>query len=111
MLDLHLAKAGTTAGARRDGRSGGRGRWGALTALVREPPPKEKIDNSSAAGELVFYVLGAIAHFERRLISERTKDGIAAARAKGREKAKPTAARHEKGRGSNQTDRGEDVPR
>jgi DNA invertase Pin-like site-specific DNA recombinase len=27
-------------------------------------------------------VFGAIAHFERRLISERTKDGIAAARAK-----------------------------
>jgi len=28
------------------------------------------------------YVFGAIAHFERRLISERTRDGIAAARAK-----------------------------
>ena len=45
---------------------------------------EEKIDTSSAAGELVFHVFGAIAHFERRLISERTKDGIAAARAKGR---------------------------
>lgn len=43
---------------------------------------EEKIDTSSAAGELVFHVFGAIAHFERRLISERTKDGIAAARAK-----------------------------
>ena len=31
------------------------------------------------------YVFGAIAHFERRLISERTKDGIAAARAKGKQ--------------------------
>src|SRR5438552_4075791 len=39
---------------------------------------EEKIDRSSAAGELVFHVFGAIAHFERRLISERTKDGIAA---------------------------------
>jgi len=29
-------------------------------------------------------VFGAIAHFERRLISERTKDGIAAARARGK---------------------------
>jgi DNA invertase Pin-like site-specific DNA recombinase len=29
-------------------------------------------------------VFGAIAHFERRLISERTKDGIVAARAKGK---------------------------
>lgn len=43
---------------------------------------EEKIDTSSAAGELIFHVFGAIAHFERRLISERTKDGIAAARAK-----------------------------
>jgi len=46
---------------------------------------EEKIDTSSAAGELIFHVFGAIAHFERRLISERTKDGIAAARAKGKQ--------------------------
>ena len=45
---------------------------------------EERIDTSSAAGELIFHVFGAIAHFERRLISERTKDGIAAARAKGK---------------------------
>lgn len=45
---------------------------------------EEKIDTSSAAGELIFHVSGAIAHFERRLISERTKDGIEAARAKGK---------------------------
>lgn len=45
---------------------------------------KEKIDTSLASGELIFYVFGAIAHFERRLISERTKDGIAAARVKGK---------------------------
>lgn len=45
---------------------------------------EEKIDTSSAAGELIFHVFGAIAHFERRLISERTRDGIAAARAKGK---------------------------
>ena len=37
-----------------------------------------------AAGEQVFHVFGAIAHFERRLIAERTKDGIAAARARGK---------------------------
>ena len=35
---------------------------------------EERIDTTSAAGELVFHVFGAIAHFERRLISERTKD-------------------------------------
>jgi DNA invertase Pin-like site-specific DNA recombinase len=45
---------------------------------------EEKIDTSSAAGELIFHVFGAIAHFERRLISERTRDGIAAARARGK---------------------------
>lgn len=46
---------------------------------------EEKIDTSSAAGELIFHVFGAIAHFERRLISERTRDGIAAARVKGKQ--------------------------
>jgi DNA invertase Pin-like site-specific DNA recombinase len=45
---------------------------------------EERIDTSSAAGELVFHVFGAIAHFERRLIAERTKDGILAARARGK---------------------------
>ena len=45
---------------------------------------EERIDTNSAAGELVFHVFGAIAHFERRLIAERTKDGIAAARARGK---------------------------
>jgi DNA invertase Pin-like site-specific DNA recombinase len=45
---------------------------------------EEKIDTTSAAGELVFHVFGAIAHFERRLIAERTRDGIAAVRAEGR---------------------------
>lgn len=45
---------------------------------------EEKIDTTAAAGELVFHVFGAIAHFERRLIAERTKDGIAAARARGK---------------------------
>jgi DNA invertase Pin-like site-specific DNA recombinase len=45
---------------------------------------EERIDTNSAAGELVFHVFGAIAHFERRLIGERTRDGIAAARARGK---------------------------
>lgn len=50
---------------------------------------EEKIDTSSAAGELVFHVFGAIAHFERRLIAERTKDGINAARLKGKILGRP----------------------
>ena len=50
---------------------------------------EERIDTTSAAGELVFLVFGAIAHFERRLISERTRDGIAAARKRGRKPGRP----------------------
>jgi len=34
---------------------------------------EEKIDTSSAIGELIFHVFGAIAHFERRLIAECTR--------------------------------------
>jgi len=50
---------------------------------------EERIDTTSAAGELVFHVFGAIAHFERRLIPERTKDGIEVARAQGRNPGRP----------------------
>jgi len=53
----------------------------------------EQIDTTSAMGELVFHMIGAIAQFERRLISERTKAGLDAARARGRKggrKAKMT---------------------
>ena len=41
---------------------------------------EERIDTTSDAGELVFHVFGFIAQFERRLISQRTKDGLATAR-------------------------------
>lgn len=44
----------------------------------------EAIDTSSPGGRLVFHLLGAMAEFERSLISERTKAGMAAARARGR---------------------------
>ena len=47
------------------------------------------MDTASAAGELVFHVFGAIAHFEHRLIVERTRDGIAAARARGKKPGRP----------------------
>ena len=50
---------------------------------------EEKIDTSTAAGELVFHVFAAIAQFERRLISERTRDGLNAARAQGRTPGRP----------------------
>ncbi|MDE0305378.1 MAG: recombinase family protein [Albidovulum sp.] len=47
------------------------------------------MDTASAAGELVLHVFAAIAHFERRLISECTKDGLRAARKRGRAPGRP----------------------
>ena len=44
----------------------------------------EKIETGSAAGKLVFHVFAALAEFERNLIRERTRAGLAAARARGR---------------------------
>jgi DNA invertase Pin-like site-specific DNA recombinase len=44
----------------------------------------EKIETGSAAGKLVFHVFAALAEFERSLIRERTRVGLAAARARGR---------------------------
>jgi DNA invertase Pin-like site-specific DNA recombinase len=43
----------------------------------------EHIDTTTAGGRLVFHVMGALAEFERALISERTKAGMAAAKARG----------------------------
>ena len=42
------------------------------------------IDTSTAVGRMFFQILGAIAEFEHALMSERTLDGLAAARARGR---------------------------
>ncbi len=44
----------------------------------------ESIDTTTAVGELAFHMIGSIAQFERRLISERTKAGLEAGRARGR---------------------------
>ena len=44
----------------------------------------EKIETNSAAGKLVFQVFAALAEYERSLIRERTRAGLAAARARGR---------------------------
>ncbi|TKC02207.1 MAG: recombinase family protein [Mesorhizobium sp.] len=43
----------------------------------------EAIDTSSPGGRLLFHLLAAMAEFERSLISERTRAGMAAARARG----------------------------
>ncbi|MEO0679050.1 MAG: recombinase family protein [Pseudomonadota bacterium] len=52
---------------------------------------EERIDTGSAAGALVLHVFAALAEFERSLIAERTRDGIAAARARGRRPGRPPA--------------------
>ncbi len=43
-----------------------------------------EIDSTTASGKLVFGIFAALAEFERELISERTKAGLTAARARGR---------------------------
>ena len=44
----------------------------------------ENIDLSTSTGQLLFYLLGSFAEFERSLIKERVKAGIENARAKGK---------------------------
>ncbi len=47
------------------------------------------IDTTTSAGKLVFGIFAALAEFERDLISERTKAGLAAARARGKSGGAP----------------------
>lgn len=47
------------------------------------------IDTTKPAGKLVFGIFAALAEFERELISERTKAGLASARARGRKGGPP----------------------
>lgn len=47
------------------------------------------IDATTASGKLVFGIFATLAEFERELISERTKVGLASARARGRKGGRP----------------------
>lgn len=48
-----------------------------------------QIDTTTSQGKLVFGIFAALAEFERDLISERTKAGLASARARGRKGGAP----------------------
>lgn len=51
----------------------------------------EDIDTTTPAGRLIFHVFASIAQFERERISERTKEGLQAARKRGRVGGRPPA--------------------
>lgn len=46
---------------------------------------QEGFDTTTSGGRLVFQIFGALAEFERNLISERTHAGLAVARSRGRQ--------------------------
>ncbi len=52
---------------------------------------QESIDTTTSGGKLIFQIFGALAEFERNLISERTLAGLSAARARGRKGGRPKA--------------------
>jgi len=49
----------------------------------------ESINTNTSSGKLYFHMFGALAEFERNIISERTKAGLDAARARGRLGGRP----------------------
>jgi DNA invertase Pin-like site-specific DNA recombinase len=51
----------------------------------------EHIDTGAPAGELLYHVLGAVAHFERSMLRERTVAGLAAAKRRGEHVGHPFA--------------------
>lgn len=65
------------------------------------------IDTTTASGELVFNIFATLAQFERRLIQERTRAGLAAARARGRKGGrKPVTVENPKVRAARQMHEG-----
>lgn len=50
---------------------------------------QEHIDTNTSGGKLFFHIFAAIAEFERDIIVERTKTGLEAARARGKQGGRP----------------------
>lgn len=51
----------------------------------------EAIDTTTSGGRLVFHIFAALAEFERSIIRERTKAGLASAHARGKTGGRPPA--------------------
>ncbi len=49
----------------------------------------DPVDTTTPQGKLIFNIFSSLAEFEREIISERTKSGLAAARARGRLGGRP----------------------
>lgn len=58
----------------------------------------DNLDFRSSMGKLQFHILSAFAEFERDLISERTKEGLARARRKGKKLGRPKGSKDKKPR-------------
>lgn len=56
----------------------------------------ERMDTTTASGELFFHIFGALAQFERSLIQERVKVGLKAAKNRGIREGRPRAISDEK---------------
>ena len=54
---------------------------------------EQAIDTSTSTGRLMFNMLGAIAQFERELMLERQREGVAKAKAEGKYKGRAPTAR------------------
>jgi len=59
-------------------------RWGVHLMCLDQP-----IETGSASGRLLVHILGALAEFERELIRERVRDGMARAKREGRRIGRP----------------------
>lgn len=59
-------------------------RWGVGVEFLDQP-----IDTGTASGRMMLTVLGALAEFERELIRDRTRDGLARAAAQGHPPGRP----------------------
>ncbi len=62
-------------------------RWNVGLELLDQP-----IDTTTPTGRLTTVILGAVAEFERELIRDRTRDGLARARSEGKTLGRPKRA-------------------